>query len=71
MAEDGGKAIRFLPGMAVKVAEDDDAVFAALWVAVFITFDFGDSHGWEGFAGNGAQAEILGFSNDFPSLKIY
>ena len=54
MAEDGGKAIRFLPGMAVKVAEDDDAVFAALWVAVFIMFDFGDSHGWEGFAGNGA-----------------
>ena len=40
--------------MAVKVAEDDDAVFAALWVAVFMTFDFGDSHGWEGFAGYGA-----------------
>ncbi len=71
LAEDGGEAVRLFPWVAIEVAEDDNSIFAALWVAVFVTFDFGDGHGGKGLAGDGSETEILGFSNDLPGLKIY
>ncbi len=70
MAEDGCEAVRFSPVVAVEIAENDDTIFATLWVAVFIFLDLGDCHGWEGFAGDVTEATIFVFGDDLPCVEF-
>lgn len=36
--------------MGVKIAKNDDSVFRMFGVAMFVSLNFGEGHGWEGTA---------------------
>ena len=40
LTEDGGEAVVFVPVVVIEVTEDNDAIFAAFGVALFVFFDF-------------------------------
>ena len=70
MAEDGCEAVGLGPVVVIVVAEDDDAIFTTLGIAVLVFLDFGDGHGGKGLADDGFETTVFLFRDDLPSVEL-